>query len=152
MRKALAGGLIVCLIVFCASVVAGAEGDAQPAGDKAKEERQAKAKAAATAWCDALFQGDVAKVMALSATPFCWDGKTILETTEELEANLKKATEKKGARDLKSQDATIVSDKSETVEGCVPNDRIVVKLTVKGEGILVCVRPGKEFKVVGFRD
>jgi hypothetical protein len=152
MKGFLLAGLAAGALVLCASIVAGADKAADPAADKAREERQTKAKAAAAAWCDALLKGEGDKVTALSATPFSWDGKDVLETPEELEVEIKKVIKSKGARELKSDGATVASDKRETVDDCVPNDRIVVKLTVKDESVLVCVRPGTEFKVVGFKD
>jgi hypothetical protein len=114
--------------------------------------RAEKAKAVAEAWFQALTGADVKKAMALSATPFAWDRKQIVEKTTDLQKLYRSVAQKKGARTLKPDSVTVADDKAEIADRCFPVDRIVVLIKIEDEGIAVCVRPGDEYKVVGFSD
>jgi len=149
MKRLIATSALV-LLLAAAAVTARAE----PAEKEVAQTgpRAEKAKAAAEAWFNALTGADVKKSMALSATPFAWDGRQIVEKTADLEKLYQKVAEKKGARTLKPDSVTVADDKLEIADRCFPVDRIIVMVKIEDEGIAVCVRPGDEYKVVGFRD
>jgi hypothetical protein len=120
--------------------------------DVDREKRAAAAKAAAESWVNALLGGDAEKTMALSAVPFAWDKKHVVETLDDLKKKVEAVVADKGKRDLKATKVEVESDVSEVRDDCFPVDRVIVRVMLGDEGILVCVRPGSEFRVVGFRD
>lgn len=156
MERRLDGALLnacAILVALCCLFVRPAPGQEPPGeGNKKAPDRAELARAAATEWLEALTKADVPRALAASDVPFALDGKKILETVEELEAVYKKIAEDKGARDMKPTSVEVVEDVQEVVKNCAPQDVIIVRVKIEGEEILICVRPGKDYKVTGFRD
>jgi hypothetical protein len=123
---------------------------------KAPAPATAEAKLAA-AWVTHLLAGRVEEVMALSAVPFSWDRKEVVKTADDLRKLFQQVAAKKGARDW-------TPDAAEALTGDATADAlkkhslledatiVPVKITVKGESIVVLVKPGPEPKVVGSSD
>ena len=127
---------------------------AQDAGtaEAASIERTDTAVRVAQEWFAAKMKADTAALIRLSALPFAWDRKEIIETEKEYEAFLTKAFNRKGARAVPVVTSSVTSDKSVILDNCFPVDRVIVTLSIEEEGIEICVRPGDEYKVVGFSD
>jgi hypothetical protein len=123
------------VVVLSAAVPAGS-------GD-ATVERERDATQVAMAWFTSLMQGETAVTTSLSAVPFSFDKKEEVKTYADLKKLYDQIVAKKGKRNLKPESVRIESSSSEKVE---------VVLMVGGEGILIVVRPGEAFRVVGFSD
>jgi hypothetical protein len=123
---------------------------------KAPAPAAAEAKLAA-AWVTHLLAGKVEEIMALSAVPFSWDRKEVVKTADELRALFQQVAAKKGARDwtpdgaeaLTGDPAADALKKHSLLEDATI---VPVKITVKGEAIVVLVKPGAEPRVIGFSD
>ena len=148
--KRLISASVIVLLLGAAAVTPGAE-PAEKEEDQSGP-RAEKAKAAAEAWLNAVTGADLKKAMALSARPFAWDRKQIVEKSADLEKLYESVADNKGARTFKPDSVTVADDKLEIADRCFPVDRIIVLVKIEDEGIAVCVRPGDEYKVVGFSD
>ena len=75
------------------------------------------------------------------------------ESKEEFEARIKKIRES-GGPEISIKSVAVQSDRKAVEENCVPSDRIEVKIMLAGDGetLFVCVIPGKELKVAGFKN
>jgi len=123
-----------------------------PEKDVKKGESVEEAKKLAKMWFIALMGGKVADVLAVSDVPFSWDRKKVIEDKADLEAMYEEVVAKKGARDVKPTKVEVAAGSRAFLEKGMPKDRVVVHLFVEDERVAVCIRPGKELKVVGFSD
>lgn len=145
-----------CTLVFGISLAQDGQG---PAPSPVKSERAKKAEVAATKFVTAFVNGDAKTMSALTAVPFAFDRKKIMESKPDLDALFKKIQAEKGKRNkgMEVFSAETLADRSETLEQCVPTDYIIVKLQVgngkRKDSITLCVRPtAKAYLVVGLSD
>ena len=108
-----------------------------------KVERDKDATQVAKAWFTSLMQGDTAITTSLSAVPFSFDRKQEVKRYSDLKKLFDQIVEKKGKRDIKPTSVKIESSSNEKVE---------VVLMIEDEGVVVAVKPGEVFRVVGFWD
>lgn len=108
-----------------------------------KVERDKDATQVAKAWFTSLMQGDTAITTSLSAMPFSFDRKQEVKRYSDLKKLFDQIVEKKGKRDIKPTSVKIESSSNEKVE---------VVLMIEDEGVVVAVKPGEVFRVVGFWD
>lgn len=124
---------LAALFVFAATVAwAGQE-----------DERDTNAMQVAKAWFTSLMQGETAVTTSLSAVPFAFDKTQEVKTLSDLKQLYDQVVAKKGKRDLKPTSVKIQSSSPEKVE---------VVLMIGDEGIVIEVKPGEAFRVIGFRD
>ena len=129
--------LLAPVVVYSAAVAM-----ADPADTNVQ--RDTNAEQVANAWFTSLMQGQTAVTTSLSEVPFDFDRKQGIKTHVDLKRLYDQVVEKKGKRDLKPTSIKIKSFSAEKVE---------VVLTIQDdEGILVTVKPGDAFRVVGFSD
>jgi len=129
-------------IVFIATVaLLSATVTASP--EDPKSERDKNAEQVAKAWVVSLMQGETAVTTSLSATPFAFDKKQQIKTLSELRVLYEQIVEKKGKRDPKLTSVKIKTSTPESVE---------VLVTIQGEGMVIAIKPGEAFRVVGFWD
>jgi len=112
-------------------------------GYNTKVERDKDATQVAKAWFTSLMQGDTAITTSLSAVPFSFDRKQEVKRYSDLKKLFDQIVEKKGKRDIKPTSVKIESSSNEKVE---------VFLMIEDEGVVVAVKPGEVFRVVGFWD
>jgi len=113
--------------------------------------------AVARRWVDLLLAGKVDETMAVSGTPFSWDGTEVLDTPEALKEQIQETVKDKGARDIKAEHAEALTGEpaGEALAGHrlpVKTGLVVVFVKARGDKVCVLVRPGDKPKVVGFRD
>ena len=108
-----------------------------------KVERDKDATQVAKAWFTSLMQGDTAITTSLSAVPFSFDRKQEVKRYSDLKKLFDQIVEKKDKRDIKPTSVKIESSSNEKVE---------VVLMIEDEGVVVAVKPGEVFRVVGFWD
>lgn len=117
-------------------------------------EEEAFATQVAAAWFRAVAGGEVAVSTTLSDVPFAWDRKEVVDTLAALRAKYTAVAADKGKRDIRPTSVRVVERKSEIAGNVHPQRYLVVLLGIgeDEEGIAVCVRPGDQYKVVGFTD
>jgi nucleotide-binding universal stress UspA family protein len=139
------------LAVICACVVVlGAPVFGQDK-DAVDTKRAEKAKQVAKAWFESLVRGETAVTTSLSAVPFALDRVKVIESIKELDALYESIVAKKGKREIKVTAVKVAADEKKA-DGAKPTDRIIVHVMIGDEAIVVCVRPGDAYKVVGFSD
>lgn len=139
---------LVCLVVGVVAVFGFAAETAKDNGPK----RQDKAKQIASAFFNSLMRGDTAVTTALSDVPFAFDRQKTIESIVKLEEMFESIAGKKVKRDIKATSVTVLTDQTEIQKQAFPADYILVKVMLDDEGVLLCVKPGDTFKVVGFSD
>lgn len=105
--------------------------------------RNDSAKQIAKAWFTSLMSGETAVTTALSAVPFSFDRKQEVKSLPDLKKLYDQIVAKKGKRDLKPTSIKIESSSPKSVD---------VVLMIEDEGVVVSVKPGDAFHVVGFSD
>lgn len=145
-----------CSLVFGISL---AQDGQAPAPTPVKSERAKKAEEAASKFVMAFTSGDAKTVSALTAVPFAFDRKKIIESKADLDGLFKQIQAKKAKpnKGMEVFSTEILADRSEVLEQCVPTDYVIVKLQVgdakRKDAITLCVRPtAKGYLVVGFSD
>lgn len=115
------------------------------------DQRDTNAEQVAKAWFTSLVQGQTAVTTSLSEVPFDFDRKQEVKTHSDLKRLYDQVVEKKGTRDLTPNSIQIKSSSAEKVE-------VVLTIaddegTLSGlEQVLVTIKPGDAFRVVGFSD
>lgn len=116
---------------------------AQAVPEKETEVRNNSATQVARTWFTSLMRGETAVTTSLSAVPFSFDRKQEVKTLTDLKKLYDRVVKNKGKRDLKPTSVKIESSSAEKVE---------IVLMIEDEGIVVTVKPGEAFRVVGFWD
>ena len=116
---------------------------AQAVPENEKEVRNDSAAQVARTWFTSLMRGETAVTTSLSAVPFSFDRKQEVKTLTDLKKLYDRVVKNKGKRDLKPTSVKIESSSAEKVE---------IVLMIEDEGIVVTVKPGEAFRVVGFWD
>ncbi len=133
--------------------------DEDAAKAKRKAIRHDKAKAAATKWVEAFGVNKTDEILKVSAVPFAFDRLEVLNSTKTLRSRLEGLIKKKVAKsgELKVNTVSIKDDVTQISDFCVPQDRVLVVVRLfRGErsgenaSVLLCVRPGDTYKVIGF--
>jgi len=130
-----------CLATVCGLGLLFALAQAAPPEERAA--RNEDATQVAKAWFTSLMSGETAVTTALSAVPFSFDGKEEVTSLVDLKERYDRIVSGKGKRDLKPTSVKIRSSSPDEVE---------VVLMIEDEGIVVSVKPGDAFRVMGFRD
>jgi len=128
--------LLAAVVVFSAAV-------ARADPEETRAERESNASQVAKAWFTSLMQGETAVTTSLSDVPFAFDRKQEVKTLTDLKRLYDQVVAKKGKRELKPTSVKIESSSPEKVE---------VVLMIEDEGIVVVIKPGEAFRVVGFMD
>jgi hypothetical protein len=133
------------LAVACANVVLASAGLAALGADAGEDvsRRNEDARQVAEAWFTSLMTGRTAVTTSLSAVPFSFDRKQTVESLTDLRNLYDQIVAKQGKRDLKPTAVKIESSSSKNVE---------VVVMIEDEGVVVSVKPGEAFRVVGFWD
>jgi len=128
------------LLVVCGLFLA-----PQSYAQKEEAARGADAQQVAKAWFLSLTQGDTAVTTALSGVPFVFDEQLTVETLKELDELYEKIVEDKGKRALEVAATKVITSTP---------DKVSVRIHIKGDDdtVLVSVKPGNAFRVIGFRD
>jgi hypothetical protein len=113
------------------------------AADDAKDVRDRNASEVAKAWFISLMQGNTAVTTSLSEVPFALDRKQEIKTLSELKIIYDKLVTDKGKRNLIPSSIEIKSSSPEKVE---------VVLKIEDEAVVVFVRPGDAYRIIGFWD
>ncbi len=122
------------------------------AQDQSKTTREAKAMQVASAWIQSLMRGDTAVTTALSDVPFAMDRKQTIESISELEKILESVVEEKGERNIRPTAIQIAENKNVIQKQVFPADFIAVLLMIDDERVVLCLKPGDTFRVVGLSD
>ena len=134
---------IAILFTLLAAVVVLSAAAAMPDPPDDKVERDGNATQVAKAWFASLMKGETAVTASLSDIPFAFDKKLEVKTYSDLKQLYDQVVANKGKRDLKLTSVKIESSSPEKVE---------VVLMIEDEGIVVVIKPGEAFRVVGFAD
>ena len=111
------------------------------------------AKDVSQLWFDAVIGGDVKEASRLSATPFWWDGKQLIETTHELEARYERIASEVGRRTIVPERVERLRDVHRAEQFCGPNTHAEVFVFLVGRvEVGICVLSGPRPRVVGFGD
>ena len=127
---------ITTFVIFARLLIAPAA-----AADATRIDRDQSASQVAEAWFNSLIRGNTAVTTSLSDVPFSFDREKEIDKLDELQRNFDAFVADKGGRDLKPSAIEIKSSSP---------DRVEIVLKIGDEGIVVFVRPGDAFKVVGF--
>lgn len=111
--------------------------------DDPQEVRDTNASQVAEAWFVSLMKGNTAVTTSLSEVPFSFDRKQEVGDLKQLRNIYDQIVSKKGKRDLVPSSIEVKSPEPEKVE---------VVLMVGDEGVLVLIKPGDAYKVIGFSD
>jgi hypothetical protein len=130
-----------CIALLAATAVHATVALAAPG--YAKVERDRDATQVAKAWFTSLIQGETAVTTSLSVTPFLFDNKQEVKTLTNLKRLYDQIVKDKGKRNVKPTSVKIQSSSDKKVE---------IVLMIEDEGIVVIVKPGEAYRVVGFRD
>jgi hypothetical protein len=135
--------ILSCLLAPFFAIIIGGVAFAAP--DDAQAIRDDASAQVAKAWYISLMQGDTAVTASLSEAPFSLDSKHEIATIEELKKLCDQVVEERGKRNLKVASAKVSLSTPE---------KVTVSITIEGddETILVDVKPGVAFRVIGFRD
>ncbi len=136
LRKSMSWVAGVCALVLVVALV-----QAAPPEDAVI--RNDSAEQIAGAWFTSLMSGETAVTTTLSAVPFAFDKKQEVKSLAALKKLYDEIAADKGSRDLKPT--------SIKVESSFPNNVNVV-IMIDDEKLIVSVKPGDAFHVVGFRD
>jgi hypothetical protein len=120
------------------------------------------AKQTAQGWVSDLLAGRVDQVLGASVTPFCWDKRELVSTSEELKRKLAAVVRVKSVRNIPIREVVVLKDKSavEVAERFKLLDTAGLTFVAvyverdRGdtEGIAVAIKPGAQPRVVGFSD
>ena len=132
--------LILVFIVSAISTLFTTTSIAAP--DDAKDIRDKNASEVAKTWFISLMQGNTDVAISLSEVPFDLDKQQEVKALPDLKIIYDKIVSEKGKRDL------IIS--SIEIKSSTP-DKVEVLLKIKDDqGVLVIVRPGDAYKIIGF--
>ncbi len=128
---------------FLAAVIAVSAVGSVPNSMDDQAEPDGNATQIAKAWFRSLMAGETVVTTSLSDVPFSFDRKKEIKTHTDLKERFDRVVAQKGKRNLKPTSVRITASAPEQVE---------VILMIEDEGIVVVVKPGEAFRVVGFSD
>jgi len=117
-----------------------------------------KAVAVAVEWTALLTAGEnVEKIMTLTALPFVNDGDEIFLTKQEVLDFYESVISNKGKRKVPQMKGSVLSERNEILDHCIPVAYTVVAVDVEFEGkkerIVISVsNVNGEYKVAGYND
>lgn len=140
--------LILVFIVSAISTLFTTTSIAAP--DDAKDIRDKNASEVAKAWFTSLIQGNTNATISLSEVPFDLNKQQEAKSLTDLKIIYDKIVAEEASKASEVGKRWIIS--STEIKSSTP-DKVEVILRIKdGEGVLVIVRPGDAYKIIGYWD